>query len=78
MTTKLCVWKPVNAVARAKYPGCVALALDGCEYCAAHWQLVKGHVTKREKVHREGDDSDLLPYTDDEFKALAYLRERTK
>jgi hypothetical protein len=77
-TAVVCEWRPADSLARAKYAGCPALAVDGKSYCAAHYALLCG-VRPPPKIDRtEFQDADLLPLTKEEFAALAELRERSK
>lgn len=70
----VCQWRPINPFA----VGCVALAVNGTDYCAAHQSLFRDGPAATSRIRKENPDADLLPLTQEEFTNLAELRERSR
>jgi len=70
---RLCEWVAKPLALRM----CVAEACPGDCYCSAHRAIANGDQPLPKPDRREYRDTDLLPYTDEEFGQLADLHERS-
>jgi hypothetical protein len=57
---------------------CLTEAHRGSRYCWIHRGLVHGPTPKRIRAARRNRDRDLLPFTSQELRQLAELRDKTK